>query len=203
MKNIRRMIIFAMIVMAIFTSSCSTEKTVIDDGQTEITSDKVSVSYDSESNMLSYAVEISKPTPCHEVDVTENIMESYPVQVQVSIDIKQPEGDQMCIQMIEMQTVEGEIELSEKPGSFSVDVDGQTIFMTNNIAEQNKETQDTGNKTSETPTMPPRDNLSGNDRADESICEDMCGDGTCQEIVCMGSGCPCAETAQNCPEDCS
>jgi predicted oxidoreductase (fatty acid repression mutant protein) len=37
----------------------------------------------------------------------------------------------------------------------------------------------------------------------EPICEDMCGDGVCQSIVCLGSGCPCAETVQNCPQDCA
>jgi cbb3-type cytochrome oxidase subunit 3 len=42
---------------------------------------------------------------------------------------------------------------------------------------------------------------SGNNDVD--ICVDMCGDGTCQEVVCMGEGCPCAETAQSCPADCS
>ena len=35
-----------------------------------------------------------------------------------------------------------------------------------------------------------------------SICVDRCGDGECQEIVCMGTGCPCAETAESCPSDC-
>ena len=34
------------------------------------------------------------------------------------------------------------------------------------------------------------------------ICIDMCGDGICQMIVCMGSGCPCSETPESCPEDC-
>jgi hypothetical protein len=34
------------------------------------------------------------------------------------------------------------------------------------------------------------------------ICEDLCGDGTCQEMVCMAEGCPCAETPETCPEDC-
>lgn len=34
------------------------------------------------------------------------------------------------------------------------------------------------------------------------MCEDLCGDGTCQEIVCMAEGCPCAETPDTCPEDC-
>ena len=33
-------------------------------------------------------------------------------------------------------------------------------------------------------------------------CEDMCGDGICQEVVCQAIGCPCAETAQTCPQDC-
>ncbi len=35
-----------------------------------------------------------------------------------------------------------------------------------------------------------------------SICVDMCGDGTCQKVVCLGEGCPCAETPQSCPVDC-
>ncbi len=35
-----------------------------------------------------------------------------------------------------------------------------------------------------------------------SICVDKCGDGICQEIVCMAEGCPCAETHQSCPTDC-
>ncbi|MBU0731480.1 hypothetical protein KKC88_01200 [Patescibacteria group bacterium] len=34
-------------------------------------------------------------------------------------------------------------------------------------------------------------------------CEDLCGDGVCQEIVCMAIGCPCPETPENCPADCA
>lgn len=33
-------------------------------------------------------------------------------------------------------------------------------------------------------------------------CKDLCGNGTCQEIVCMAIGCPCAETKESCPQDC-
>lgn len=33
-------------------------------------------------------------------------------------------------------------------------------------------------------------------------CENLCGDGTCQEIVCLAIGCPCPETPTTCPEDC-
>jgi hypothetical protein len=35
-----------------------------------------------------------------------------------------------------------------------------------------------------------------------AICVDRCGDGVCQEIVCMAEGCPCAETVGSCPQDC-
>ncbi len=36
----------------------------------------------------------------------------------------------------------------------------------------------------------------------DGVCKNECGDGQCQEIVCMAVGCPCAETAETCPEDC-
>jgi hypothetical protein len=37
---------------------------------------------------------------------------------------------------------------------------------------------------------------------EERFCKDLCGDGICQEIVCMAIGCPCAETPESCPQDC-
>lgn len=36
----------------------------------------------------------------------------------------------------------------------------------------------------------------------QKICVDKCGDGICQEIVCQGEGCPCAENKITCEEDC-
>lgn len=36
----------------------------------------------------------------------------------------------------------------------------------------------------------------------ERFCKDLCGDGTCQEVVCLAIDCPCAETPETCPEDC-
>ena len=33
-------------------------------------------------------------------------------------------------------------------------------------------------------------------------CVDECGNGACEEVVCEAIGCPCAETAESCPEDC-
>ncbi len=37
----------------------------------------------------------------------------------------------------------------------------------------------------------------------DSFCKDMCGDGICQEIVCLAEGCPCAENKIICPKDCN
>ena len=34
-------------------------------------------------------------------------------------------------------------------------------------------------------------------------CRDLCGDGTCQQFICLAANCPCHETATNCPADCS
>ena len=39
-------------------------------------------------------------------------------------------------------------------------------------------------------------------KVERSACRDLCGDGTCQEMVCMAVGCPCAESATSCPSDC-
>lgn len=36
----------------------------------------------------------------------------------------------------------------------------------------------------------------------QKICRDLCGNGRCEEIVCMATGCPCPETRESCPQDC-
>jgi len=42
----------------------------------------------------------------------------------------------------------------------------------------------------------------GECKMSERYCKDLCGDGECQEVVCLGTDCPCAETKQSCPQDC-
>ena len=37
---------------------------------------------------------------------------------------------------------------------------------------------------------------------EKKLCVDRCGNKSCEEIVCQGEGCPCAESASNCPSDC-
>ncbi len=36
-----------------------------------------------------------------------------------------------------------------------------------------------------------------------SSCKNLCGDGVCQEVVCLAIGCPCAENYESCPIDCT
>jgi hypothetical protein len=36
----------------------------------------------------------------------------------------------------------------------------------------------------------------------QKICKDVCGNGSCEEMVCMAAGCPCPESAESCPSDC-
>jgi signal peptidase I len=36
----------------------------------------------------------------------------------------------------------------------------------------------------------------------EKTCVNKCGDGICEEVVCVAIGCPCAETKESCPQDC-
>lgn len=40
------------------------------------------------------------------------------------------------------------------------------------------------------------------DTPTNGICVSKCGDGVCDEVVCLGTGCPCAETLESCPQDC-
>ena len=42
----------------------------------------------------------------------------------------------------------------------------------------------------------------GADGAGSKACRDVCGNGICEEIVCMAVGCPCAESHSTCPKDC-
>ena len=39
-------------------------------------------------------------------------------------------------------------------------------------------------------------------RKTERACKDLCGNGRCEEMVCMAVGCPCAESHASCPADC-
>ena len=39
-------------------------------------------------------------------------------------------------------------------------------------------------------------------RERKKYCQNMCGDGSCQVLVCQAVGCPCPESPSTCPADC-
>ena len=87
--------------------------------------------------ILRYSARIEKPTPCHALDVEELIMESFPVQVRVNVDVYNPDPGQICIQVIDVVELEGSIEIDHLPASFSLFINGQERFRTSNIQEIN------------------------------------------------------------------
>ena len=45
-------------------------------------------------------------------------------------------------------------------------------------------------------------NKAVNNYGTEPGCAGQCGDGECADVVCTGTGCPCWETVESCPDDC-
>lgn len=52
------------------------------------------------------------------------------------------------------------------------------------------------------PSPSPKTSPSPSPIASPVSCINSCGNGTCEAIVCSGSGCPCPETVSSCPNDC-
>lgn len=75
-----------------------------------------------------YNITQTKPTPCHEIIVDEQVMESYPVQIRLDIQIREPEEGTMCAQVIDTEKLSGKIEVGHKPGQFTVVVDGDEVY---------------------------------------------------------------------------
>lgn len=84
------------------------------------------VSYENET--LSYSIPVSKPTPCYDVKTDMLVMESYPVQLRLNIEVTPPKGDVFCAQVISEQMVEGTFEIDHKPGAFSAYINGEKTF---------------------------------------------------------------------------
>ncbi len=76
-----------------------------------------------------YNITVDKPTPCHSINVTESVMESYPVQVGIYMEMIESQG--MCAQVITPELVHGSVETQSKPGSITFYLDGKVISSEN------------------------------------------------------------------------
>lgn len=85
------------------------------------------VEYEYSEGVLSYSIDVIKPNPCYTLDVQELSMESFPVQIRVDITLIPPSEDVICIQVIDVETVSGQIEIDHEP-TFSVYVGEDRIY---------------------------------------------------------------------------
>ncbi|MFT4308287.1 MAG: hypothetical protein ACMXYM_02865 [Candidatus Woesearchaeota archaeon] len=70
--------------------------------------------------VLSYTARIMVPTPCHDVSIEENILESDPAHVEIRARFIEPDPDVMCAQVIDEREISGTITLGEMPGSVTL-----------------------------------------------------------------------------------
>jgi len=77
---------------------------------------------------LSYSHVVTKPTPCYLVEVEELIMESFPVQVRINLNVVENPETQVCIQVLTDETVTGEIPIDHRPGIVEISVNGERAF---------------------------------------------------------------------------
>lgn len=66
-----------------------------------------------EDNQWEYTVKGELPNPCYNVNVQEVIMESYPEQVNILVEVKEPGEDAICIQVIDKYLHNGTFSASE------------------------------------------------------------------------------------------
>lgn len=121
--------------------------------------------------------------------ISENISEISPIEAVLGgswyvLDVEFLEGD-----IIDVTYEDGHI-MAWLEAKYRVE-DGEVVLSEVQVLENDKEIEGTNGTNN------------ANNIDDKIVCEDRCGDGECEEIVCMAVGCPCAETAADCPEDCT
>ena len=88
--------------------------------------DGLKVSY--QDGIFSYEFEVQKPTPCHFVEKEMMVLESYPPQLR--LDLRIVDSGEICVQMIDYETISDEFEIETRPASFSVYLDGEMLYST-------------------------------------------------------------------------
>lgn len=71
-----------------------------------------SLTYSTEAAEWSYEISGNLPTPCHSAVAEVLVMESFPEQVMININLNTPEEDVMCIQVIDEFTLTGTFKAS-------------------------------------------------------------------------------------------
>ncbi len=83
-----------------------------------------------DNGAVTYSIPVTKPTPCHNVTSDMLVLESYPVQLRLNINIEQPEPGTFCIQVLQETTVNGTYAIDHKPANFMASVNGEQVYST-------------------------------------------------------------------------
>jgi len=78
--------------------------------------------------VLTYSGIIEKPTPCHTLEFQELVMESFPVQIRININVVEPDEGTFCIQVIEEEEFSREIEIGHEPRNVAIFVNEERVY---------------------------------------------------------------------------
>jgi hypothetical protein len=105
----------------------------------EVPNENFSVSYS--DGMLKFKAKITKPTPCHTVDVYHVTPEpsgsrpfgSCRLPFTLFVEVNRPPEGTYCIQVLQEEVIEEEFVLAKKPDCFAAIMNDETVFATTKI----------------------------------------------------------------------
>jgi len=102
------------------------DKTKDTDNKTLVGSEKVTLKTSFKNGKLEYSGTVQLPTSCHKLDIQTTVAESYPEQVQISLEIMDPDPETLCASVIEEKEFSGELKVSAN-ASVSVSLNGDKV----------------------------------------------------------------------------
>ena len=94
--------------------------------QKMVDSQKVSLKTNFKNGLLTYSGSVQAPSPCHELEKEVVIAESFPEQVQISLQLKEPKPETICAQVVTEKEFSGELKVSEQ-ARISIYLNGKKV----------------------------------------------------------------------------
>ena len=102
------------------------DKTKDTDTKTIVNSEKISLKTSFKNGKLEYSGSVQLPSPCHKLDIQTSVAESYPEQVQISLEILDPDPEMLCATVVEEKEFSGELDVSAN-ASISVSLNSEKV----------------------------------------------------------------------------
>jgi len=91
-----------------------------------VDSQKVSLKTNFKNGLLTYSGSVQAPSPCHELEKEVAVAESFPEQVQISLQLKEPKPGTICAQVVTEKEFSGELKVSEQ-ARISIYLNGKKV----------------------------------------------------------------------------